>query len=172
MLAEPSQSPRAPQPFPDELVELAHELTLCQRQLWALLMERLRPWTLGHTEFLVLWLCERDAVRGLPQKDLVTATGVSAAQMSGVVEQLRRRGLLAAERGPQDRRQQLWRLTDAGRRLVAELRTALAPTADQLSQHISPVETEHLRALIQHLRAAAEVPPLLGLFAPDTATPG
>ena len=63
-------------------------------------MERLRPWELGYTEFVVLWLCERDAVRGVPQKDLVTAACVSSAQMSGVVEQLRRRGWLAAERGP------------------------------------------------------------------------
>jgi DNA-binding MarR family transcriptional regulator len=172
MLAEKSQSPpqRAPQPFRDGLVELAHELALCQRQLWSLLMECLRPWELGPTEFVVLWLCERAAVHGVPQKDLVTASGVSSAQMSGVVEQLRRRGLLAAERGPQDRRQQLWHLADEGRRMVAELRTALAPAAEHLCERMSPLDTERLRELLQRLRAAAELQPLLGLFAPDTAT--
>ena len=174
MLAEQSQSPpqRAPQLFRDGLMELAQELALCQRQLWSLLMECLRPWKLSYTEFVVLWICERATVRGVPQKDLVTATGVSSAQISGVVERLRRRGLLAAERGPQDRRQQLWHLADDGRRLVAQLRTALAPAAEQLCERMSPLDTERLRELLQRLRIAAELPPLLGLFAPDTATAG
>ena len=169
MLAKQSKSltERAPQPFRDGLVELAHELALCQRQLWLLLMECLRPWELGHTEFVVLWLCERATVRGVPQKDLVIATGVSSAQMSGVVEQLRRRGLLTAERGPQDRRQQLWHLTDEGRCMVAELRTGLVPAAEHLCERLSPLDAERLRELLQRLRAAAEWQPLLGLFSPD-----
>ena len=172
MLAEQSQAPpqRAPQPFRDGLVELAYELALCQRQLSSLLMECLRPWELGYTEFVVLWLCERATVRGVPQKDLVTATGVSSAQISGVVEQLRQRGLLAAERGSQDRRQQLWHLADEGRRMVAQLRAGLAPAAEHICNRMSPLDTEHLRELLQRLRAVAELPPLLGLFAPDTAT--
>ncbi len=172
MLAEQSQAPqqRSLQPFPDGLAELAQELAFCQRHLWSLLMECLRPWKLSYTEFVVLWFCERAAACGVPQKELVIATGVSSAQISGVVEQLRRRGLLAAERGPQDRRQQLWHLADEGRRMVAELRTGLAPAAEHLCARMSPLDTERLRELLQRLRTAAELPPLLGLFAPDGAT--
>jgi hypothetical protein len=40
---------------------------------------------------------------------------------SGVVERLRARGLLTAERLPQDRRRQCWRLTDLGQSRVAEI---------------------------------------------------
>ena len=172
MLAEQSHAPpqRAPQLVCDELVELAQELAFCQRQLWSLLMEGLRPWKLSYTEFVVLWFCERATACGVPQKDLVTATGVSPAQISGVVEQLRRRGLLVAERGPQDRRQQLWHLADEGRRMVAELRTGLVLAAEHFGERMSPLDTERLRELLQRLRTAAELPPLLGLFAPDAAT--
>jgi DNA-binding MarR family transcriptional regulator len=169
MLAEHSTSPplSKSQSSADELVDLARELTLCERLVRALLVACLQPWDLGYVEFLVLGICARAPVGGTHQRDLVAATGASAAHLSGMVEQLRRRGWLVAERGPQDRRQQIWRLADEGRRWFAELQAALAATAEKLSQRISSPELAGLRGCLQGLLAAVESQPQLNIFRSD-----
>jgi len=55
------------------------------------------------------------------QRELGDRLGWSPGHLSGVVERLRARGLLTAERLPQDRRRQCWRLTDLGQNCVAEI---------------------------------------------------
>ncbi len=55
------------------------------------------------------------------QRELGDRLGWSPGHLSGVVERLRARGLLTAERLPQDRRRQCWRLTDLGQSRVAEI---------------------------------------------------
>lgn len=55
------------------------------------------------------------------QRELGDRLGWSPGHLSGVVERLRARGLLTAERLPQDRRRQCWRLTDLGQSCVAEI---------------------------------------------------
>ena len=153
----------------DGLVELAQGLALCQRFVGTLLAADLHPWGLGYTELIVLWMCERAAVRGVGQKELVSAAGVSAAQMSGVVERLRQRGWLTAERGRQDRRQQLWCLAPEGQRVMGAVRMALTPVAEQVSERLSPADTDRLRELLQRLQSSAALPSLLGLFTPEAS---
>jgi DNA-binding MarR family transcriptional regulator len=81
--------------------------------------------TLTDQEFLVLWLCEESpSCRG--QGELAELLGVSAAQMSNLVERLRRRELLQFERHITDRRRQVWQLTDAGKTLLLTVCSLLA----------------------------------------------
>lgn len=88
---------------------------------------------LSDQEFLVLWLCEEaPACRG--QGELAELLGVSAAQMSNLVERLRRRELLKFERHVTDRRRQVWQLTAAGKSLLA---TICALLSAQTSVEIS-----------------------------------
>lgn len=75
----------------------------------------------------MLWACRRTPPGGLPQQELAAAMAVSAAQVSVLVEQLRRQGLLQGRRAQNDRRRQLWRLTPAGR---ARLQDVLADLSD------------------------------------------
>jgi DNA-binding MarR family transcriptional regulator len=107
------------------LVELTHELSRCHRLLRVWLQDRLRPWKIRDTEFLVLWLCDRFAAQGVVQHELAAAVGVSEAQMSGLVERLRQNGLLVGCRGEPDRRRQYWRLTAEGTDLLARVRAAV-----------------------------------------------
>ena len=153
----------------DRLLALLSALDRCQRQLRALLGKYLEPSSLSDTGFFVLWLCDRVADPGVPQQDLVAATDVSSAQMSGLVEQLRRRGLLQAHRGQPDRRQQYWRLTDAGRCLLNQLRTALAGASRPLQDAITGEDEVRLQALLQRLRVTGETAPTLTIFACDAA---
>src|SRR6478735_5278643 len=53
---------------------------------------------LSEQEFLVLWLCDDAALTVRGQGELAEAVGVSPAQMSGLVDRLRRRNLLQFER--------------------------------------------------------------------------
>src|SRR5688572_10345792 len=68
------------------------------------LAEQVAGCELSEQEFLVLWLCDEQAQSHRGQGELAEAIGVSAAQMSGLVERLRRRNFLRFERLGTDRR--------------------------------------------------------------------
>jgi DNA-binding MarR family transcriptional regulator len=152
------------------MLELLHELAACQRRLRRHLDGGLRVGTLGYTELLVLWLCDRAPDSGVLQKDLAIETGVSSAQMSGLVEQLRQRGLLVAVRRPQDRRQQFWYLSGEGRRLLDDVRQVLSVAFEPLRERFTIEEERRLRGLLQRVCTASDGPQTLGLFAPDSTT--
>lgn len=85
---------------------------------------------LSDQEFLVLWLCaDSPACRG--QNELAELLGVSAAQMSNLVERLRRRDLLQFERHVTDRRRQVWQLTAAGKSLLTAVCKLLCEATTQ-----------------------------------------
>jgi DNA-binding MarR family transcriptional regulator len=151
----------------DVMLELLLEIGACQRRLRAQLDEGLRAGALGYTELLVLWLCGREPESGRLQKDLAIEAGVSAAQMSGVVEGLRQRGLLVGVRGLQDRRQQYWHLSAEGRRLLDEMRRLVSVSFQPLRERFPVEEERRLRGLLQQVRTASDWPRTLGLFVPD-----
>ncbi|WP_202921810.1 MarR family winged helix-turn-helix transcriptional regulator [Anatilimnocola aggregata] len=100
-------------------------------------------------EFLVLWLCSEQPVARRGQGELAEAVGASPAQMSGLVERLRRRELLRFERLGNDRRRQVWQLTAQGEQLVAELCRTLSVRSEQIFSRLTSDEQRQLLALIQ-----------------------
>jgi DNA-binding MarR family transcriptional regulator len=94
----------------------------CQRAILALLDEA----QLTDTQLLVLWGIDQifpaSGGNGVGQSEVAQSLGISPAQISGLVEQLRKQGDLDCRRAAHDRRQQLWQLTVAGR---ARLQQAL-----------------------------------------------
>ena len=115
-----------------------------------LAVRQLTCWLAGsgvcESEFRVLWHLQAvaDATAATPtsspvalpngrldQADLAERLAASPAQISAVVDRLRRRGLAVCESHPADRRRQLWRLTPEGRALVFEVVAAVdAPSTD------------------------------------------
>ena len=83
-----------------------------------------RAFGLNETEFRLLWLLfqhEHGGLRAdgaLDQAALAEGLAVSAAQVSGVVERLRGRGLTDRVLDGSDRRRQMWRLANTGDALV------------------------------------------------------
>jgi DNA-binding MarR family transcriptional regulator len=75
---------------------------------------------LNEAEFRLLWQLDKspDALEHPDQKQLATQLGLSAAQVSTVVERLRAQGFVAGKLLPSDRRRQLWRLSSTGRALL------------------------------------------------------
>ncbi len=123
-------------------------------------------------ELLVLWLCDEAAGPGIAQSDLVTNIGVSAAQTSGLVDRLRRQGLLVGKRCSSDRRRQYWSLAGKGKRVLDEIRVQLSVVSAGLAGHLSVNEQRLLASLLRSLEQAAKRPLALRTFAPDAKDHG
>ena len=133
------------------LCEMIQLLSQCHRQLRRTLSDRLSGWGLSDTDFLVLWLCHRAEPRGLVQRDLAEALGISPPQMSGLVERLRQQGLLTSRRCPLDRRRQLWGIDVAGCRLLTQVCAELKQLTVSFEQFLSPQQQQGLTALLRDL---------------------
>jgi DNA-binding MarR family transcriptional regulator len=136
----------------ERCAQLTQSVSVCARQLRRALATHTSACGVSDTEFLLLWSCAQH-VEGISQSELAAAIGVSPAQLSGLVERLRQRGWLDAQRSREDRRRQCWRLTDEGRTLLDRGLEALTPLASHLEQSTS---AEELKAAEQLLRDIAK----------------
>jgi len=106
----------------EQWIEFAQRVSICGRMVRDRLARLAARCQLSEPEFGVLWACREAHPAGLCQSELADSLAVSAAQVSGLVERLRRNGLLEGRRPAADRRRQHWRLTSQGR---ATLQTVL-----------------------------------------------
>ena len=135
-------------------IELAERTLVCGRMFRDGLARQAGRRQLSAAEFSILWACRRAPPAGLGQNELAANLAVSAAQVSGLVEQLRRKGFLQGHRAEYDRRCQLWRVTPAGR---AKLQAALAGVADLAGRLEDQLGTGGCGALIRLLNQLAGV---------------
>jgi DNA-binding MarR family transcriptional regulator len=124
------------------------------------------------SETLILWLCSQtpdDRLQGTGkvQGDLAVALGISPAQMSGLIERLHQRGLVASERSNLDRRRQIWRLTGEGEALLSQIETAAGELAHQIDAELSSAEQQQTDVALQRLIDAASHRPRLRPFTPE-----
>src|SRR5438874_3544494 len=130
----------------DRLLRLVHWTSTASRHLRKRLAELAKPFALSDTELLVIWLCSGG---GRIQVELAAAIGISPAQMSGMVERLRSRGLVAMHRLAMDRRRQVWRTTAAGQALLAEAAGHLNELATGISRGLSVEEQSAAEGLCE-----------------------
>jgi DNA-binding MarR family transcriptional regulator len=160
------------------LTRLVHWAGHASRRLRRLLAECVAPWQLNEQEFLLLWLCGQERA-GLGQGELATALGVSPAQMSTLVERLRKRGLIAVERSLHDRRRQMWQIAQPGVSLLGEANAALESLAQRLDRELAAGDpsARELTAsdatvgddFLRRLAGLSADGPGLRLFDPDSA---
>lgn len=128
---------------------------------------------LGLTWAEALALVAAESLGGLcQQRELGDRLGCSPGHVSGVVERLRARGLLAAERLPRDRRRQCWRITDAGRNCLSALWQAWGTryvACDDLPTERLADLADRLEALRAHAQRTTEVSQTPGAAAPGGA---
>ena len=111
---------------------------------------------LSDSELLTVWLCLDDEGRGMVQGELAAALGVSPAQMSGIVERLRQRGLIEMQRQALDRRRQLWRGTASAKVTFAQMIRPLAAIAAGLAASLPAADQQAVQSLCRRLAQAAE----------------
>jgi MarR family transcriptional regulator, organic hydroperoxide resistance regulator len=91
--------------------------------------------------------------RPLPMHKLAAELGCDNSNVTGLVDRLAARGLVAREPSPHDRRVRQVVLTAAGRRLRAQLLARIGPPA---ATGISNLSTEEQRQLLGLLRKIAD----------------
>lgn len=104
-------------------------------------------------QFALLWICARIET-GVSQTDLAAGLALSAAHVSGLVEQLSRRRLIIGRRAPSDRRRQLWRLTDEGREVVERVARELLPCCSTLETGLGSDKRLQLETGLRELATA------------------
>jgi DNA-binding MarR family transcriptional regulator len=136
-------------------LHLVERVAVCSRLLRAALDNRMADCDLNPSQFSVLWACFHQPA-GVGQSELAELLAVSPAHVSGLVEQLRRRKLLAGHRPSADRRRQQWRLTPQGEACVKAVRTALRTWVEGLERHLPRDASRTLARLVDRVTEAVE----------------
>ena len=152
-------TPRAAPPLPEDapaerLLRLVHWTSAANRQLRRRLAKLASAFGLSDAELLVMWLCHGS---GYVQVELAGAIGTSPAQMSGLVERLRTRGLVEMHRQAQDRRRQVWRTSPAGGALLGDARERLETLAAEIDGALDRDQQQALEALCERIAEAADL---------------
>jgi DNA-binding MarR family transcriptional regulator len=132
------------------MVSLVHAIEGCSQALRTAVESIAVRQELNATQLLALWVCG-EATTELAQSELAARIGVSAAQASALVEQLRRRNLLEARRAADDRRRQHWSITSAGRTVIE----AVVGDFAMLGERTEPYVNSHphrLDATLENIR--------------------
>jgi DNA-binding MarR family transcriptional regulator len=155
-------------------LELSGLLSRCERLLRDELAQRSSQHGLSDAQLSLLWMCSQAPPAGLSQSELAQALALSAAHISGQVEQLRSRGLLAGQRSAPDRRRQVWQLTGEGQARLDRLLDELVGWSEQLEQGLPSDRRQTLQELLNHLLTAlghdTHRPAAARLYHPDAST--
>ena len=89
--------------------------------------------------------------REVSQNLLGRLTAMDPATMKGVIGRLHGRQLIARNHDAKDRRRTLWRLTDAGERLLGVAIEAGLATSDRTLAPLNPQERKTLQKLLSRL---------------------
>lgn len=142
-------------------LELIQAVSLCGRQLRKSLAELAAPHHLSDTEALILWACSDATGTGLGQHELANLVGISAAQLSGLVERLSAQDLLLGRRPAHDRRRQYWRLSPQGEAMLVALASDLTQSASLAAGSTQSVDyqqiTQQLALLVTGLAQPSAV---------------
>jgi len=136
----------------DRLLRLVHWTSSASRQLRRRLADVGQALSLSDTELLVIWLCSGG---GRVQVELAGLIGISPAQMSGMVERLRSRGLVAMHRLAMDRRRQVWRTSPSGQALLARAAHQFNELAACIRSSLNDDEQQLAQSLCERLAEAA-----------------
>jgi DNA-binding MarR family transcriptional regulator len=97
-------------------------------------------------------LIHLDRVEALSQTELAERLGMQKAATGTLIDGLEGKGLAERTRGRDDRRLQLVSITDAGRRIVAEVDEMAEELGLALRQGVSREERAQLVSILQRLR--------------------
>jgi DNA-binding MarR family transcriptional regulator len=145
---------------------LVQQVAMFSRQMKRILASLLADSELSDTHLLLLWACADAGTHGIAQNQLAALVGLSTAQISGLVERMSRRELIAECANSDDRRRRLWRLTGEGRDQLARVLQRLDPLDARLEARLAGT---HLRDLIRLLKRAGQVVEELAMNARSTA---
>jgi DNA-binding MarR family transcriptional regulator len=156
-----ARKPGSP-PASPTLLYLMKQVELAVR---ARLEELARPVGLTALQYTAMTVLERHP--DLTSAHLARHSFVRTQSMSDLVTALLERGLIERHRDPADRRRLVIALTDAGRRLLDQLRPEVVALEDEMLAPLSESQARALRRAMLNCREA-----LLGRSHPASSPPG
>lgn len=108
-------------PMDERAVRACVALTRTSRDLRQAFGRFLQGYGLSHGRFLTLMCLGREPDKAVPPSELARSVGVTRATMSGLLDGLRRDGLVRCGGDGRDRRRKLVRLSERGLTLLGEL---------------------------------------------------
>jgi len=124
------------------------------RKLSQLLSLRFQPYGLTSEQWSVLFgLCEGE---GISQRTLAVRTEKDPTNVTRILDQLERKGLVKRESNPGDRRSFLLAATPEGRALAARLQPIERQLVDSLLEGIGPDQLEVFRAVMAQVNRNAD----------------
>jgi DNA-binding MarR family transcriptional regulator len=139
-------------------MDAVEQILVCCKTLRAGLADRAAGHGLTDAQLLLLWACFKASGRGVGQQELSQTHALSPAHVSGLVEQLRDRGLLEGERSPTDRRRQSWRITPLGADVVGSFIASLTASRPDIDALLADTGWRDVRRLIGRLAEIAAGP--------------
>jgi MarR family transcriptional regulator, temperature-dependent positive regulator of motility len=112
----------------------------------------------GLTQRQYTVLAAAGAADGVSQSDLVRATGIDRSTLADLVSRMIAKGLLERERSATDARANTVRLSDAGRRALADGGKPAAKSDARLLELLPPKKRESFLKTLSTLAAAADPP--------------
>jgi DNA-binding MarR family transcriptional regulator len=154
LTTDPPAAQAGPEMPANACLALVQQVAILGRQLRRAHACSVADLGLNDTQLLLLWVCADAGTRGIPQNRLASLLGLSTAQVSGLVDRLSQRELIAECANSGDRRKRLWSLTDAGRAQLDRVLRRLDPLATKLQARFGEA---HLLELIRWLDGAGQV---------------
>ncbi len=87
----------------------------------------------------------------LSQAEIGEAIGMEPANVHGLVDRLKKKGLIAAARDPTNSRRMRVKLTKAGSALIEQLQQVAVDAEREALEKLSPREQEHFVALLRKM---------------------
>jgi DNA-binding MarR family transcriptional regulator len=144
----PLPRPRLPQEF---AASASYALKRLGMLLKARIAETLEPTGLSSYHHAVLALLEEEPSE--TQAQIADALGYDRSHLVGVLDELEKRGLIARERDPDDRRRHVVSLTPDGKEALGRLRTLTRRTEDEFFAMLDVDERAALQALLGRVLA-------------------
>jgi len=154
---------------PVDWIDTLERTLVGARRIRELLTTRLRELDLGEPEFSLLWILA-STEPAISQREIARRLAISAAQVCGLVERLRKRELIRGERDPSDRRRQCWRLTEPGAKMFRSATEKLADWIAHCDRQIAGDEKERLDRSLTVLEEATLQTPALSIATDEDKT--
>jgi len=146
--APPLPRPRLPREFG---ASTSYALKRLAMLLKTRIAEALEPTGLSSYHHAVLALLEEEPSE--TQAQIADALGYDRSHLVGVLDELEKRGLIARERDPDDRRRHVVSLTPDGKEALGRLRTLTRQTEDEFFVMLDADERAALQSLLGRVLA-------------------
>lgn len=111
----------------------------------------LQPYELTHTQYKILMLLLRNPETPIRQTDIETHFSMTNPSVTGIIQNLEKKGLVEHVQNPDDKRSKLVKLTDQAVSMEEELYALGESLETQVTKNLTEDENKQLIALLKKI---------------------